>query len=140
MDSICPTICVGSIGDVGSCVFNCAIKSCKNKSPELLASASVDLLLLVEPLCEVWSARGNAARGLIVIFCLLKLHYLRLVATKHECPICLENLALPRPQEESCRCSSLDQHDFAAGASPAVDAHPAQSPTTKPDSVPESQC
>ena len=47
MDSICPTICVGSIGDVGSCVFNCAIKSCRNKSLELLASASVDELLLL---------------------------------------------------------------------------------------------
>jgi hypothetical protein len=66
MDSICPTIAVGSIGEVGSWVLSCVIKSCKNKSLELLASGSelaLELVeLVVEPDCDVpgvWS-KGSA--------------------------------------------------------------------------------
>ncbi len=62
MDNICPTICVGSMGEVGSWVLSCATRSWRNKSLELLASESeVGLLLsveLLEPVCDVldvWS-------------------------------------------------------------------------------------
>ena len=57
MDNICPTICVGSMGEVGSWVLSCATRSWRNKSLELLASESeVELLIaveLLEPVCDV---------------------------------------------------------------------------------------
>src|SRR5258708_36687946 len=75
MDSICPSIWVGSMGEVGSWVLSCATSSCRNKSLELLASVSeVELVLLVElvePVCAVVarSARASAEvpMGLIIV-------------------------------------------------------------------------
>src|SRR5215475_2293966 len=49
MDNICPTIWVGSIGEVGSCVFSWATSSFKNKSC-VSADGSVVLSVLLSVL------------------------------------------------------------------------------------------
>lgn len=75
MDNICPTIWVGSIGDVGSWVFSCATRSCKNKSLLLLANGSADEPVLLEALLLeaafalggiASAATGAAAIGLVI--------------------------------------------------------------------------